>query len=144
MSCRARRSTSCRGHRTSPPSRCTRARDYLDRIEAEFDARRRELGVEDALKEVPGVTTRMLVAFGENGIKSLEDLAGCATDEISGWSERKEGETIRHPGILDGFEITREEAEAIIMQARVKAGWIDAADLARSEEPAGEPAEVQG
>ena len=108
----------------------TRARDYLGRIEAEFDAKRRELGVEDAVKEVPGVTTHMLVAFGENGIKTVEDLAGCATDELFGWSERKEGETIRHAGILDGFEITHEEAEAIIMQARVKAGWIDAADLA--------------
>src|SRR5437660_991713 len=108
----------------------TRAGDYLTRIEDELDAKRRELGVVDAVKEVPGVTTRMLVAFGENGVKSVEDLAGCATDELSGWSERKEGETIRHPGILDGFEITREEAEAIIMQARVKAGWVDAADLA--------------
>src|SRR5881396_22699 len=89
-----------------------RARDYLDRIEAEFDAKRRELGVEDAVKEVPGITSRMLVAFGENGVKSVEDLAGCATDEVSGWSERKDGETIRHPGILDGFELTREDAEA--------------------------------
>src|SRR5438094_713994 len=123
----------------------TRARDYLARIEEEFDAKRRELGVEDALKEVPGVATRMLVAFGENGIKSVEDLAGCATDELSGWTERKEGETIRHPGILDGFDVTREDAEAIIMQARVKAGWIDAADLAppAEAEPA-ETTEVQG
>ena len=123
----------------------TRASDYLARIEAEFDAKRRELGVEDAVKEVPGVTTRMLVAFGENGVKSVEDLAGCATDELSGWSERKDGETIRHPGILDGFELTREDAEAIIMQARVKAGWIDAADLAPPPET--EPVqatEVQG
>jgi N utilization substance protein A len=123
----------------------SRAREYLDRIEAEFDAKRRELGVEDALKEVPGVTSRMLVAFGENGIKSLEDLAGCATDELSGWSERKEGETIRHPGILDGFDVTREDAEGIIMQARVKAGWIDAADLTPPvEETPAEATEVQG
>src|SRR5947199_411401 len=123
----------------------TRARDYLAREEAELDESRKQLGVEDALKEVPGVATRMLVAFGENGIKSVEDLAGCATDELSGWSERKEGETIRHPGILDGFEVTREDAEAIIMQARVKAGWIDAADLAppAEAEPA-ETTEVQG
>jgi transcription termination/antitermination protein NusA len=124
----------------------TRARDYLARIEEEFDAKRRELGVDDAVKEVPGVTTRMLVAFGENGIKSIEDLAGCATDELSGWSERKEGETIRHAGILDGFELTREDAEAIIMQARVKAGWISEADLApppAEEEPA-EATEAQG
>src|SRR5437764_690956 len=54
----------------------TRANDYLARIEGELDAKRRELAVEDELKEVPGVTTRMLVTFGENGVKSLEDLAG--------------------------------------------------------------------
>src|SRR6266571_2053107 len=118
----------------------TRARDYLARIEEEYDAKRRELGVDDALKEVPGVTTRMLVAFGENGVKTVEDLAGCATDELSGWSERKDGETIRHPGILDGFEVAREDAEGIIMQARVKAGWISEADLA----PPAEEARVEG
>ncbi|HYS48009.1 MAG TPA: transcription termination factor NusA [Xanthobacteraceae bacterium] len=122
----------------------TRARDYLARIEEEYDAKRRELGVDDALKEVPGVTTRMLVAFGENGVKTVEDLAGCATDELSGWSERKDGETIRHPGILDGFEVAREDAEGIIMQARVKAGWISEADLAPpAEEAPAEPSEAQ-
>src|SRR5499426_2753825 len=67
-----------------------RARDYLARIEAEYDDKRRALGVEDALKEVPGVTTKMLVAFGENGIKTVEDLAGCATDDLTGWTERKD------------------------------------------------------
>jgi N utilization substance protein A len=106
-----------------------RAREYLARIEAELDAKRQELGVEDALKEVPGVTTRVLVALGENDIKTVEDLAGCATDELSGWSERKDGETVRHPGILDGFELSREEIEGVIMQARLKAGWITEADL---------------
>jgi N utilization substance protein A len=107
-----------------------RAREYLARIEAEFDAKRQELGVEDAVKEVPGVTTRMLVALGENGIKTVEDLAGCATDELFGWSERKDGENVRYPGALDGFELSREEIDAIIMQARLKAGWITEADLA--------------
>src|ERR1700749_661877 len=101
-----------------------RAKEYLDRIEAELDAKRKELGVEDALKEVEGVTTAMLVKFGENGIKTVEDLAGCATDDLVGWTERKDGESKREPGILDGFEMTREDAEAIIMQARLKAGWV--------------------
>jgi N utilization substance protein A len=119
----------------------TRARDYLDRIEAELDAKRRELGVEDAVKDVPGVTTKMLVAFGENDIKTVEDLAGCATDELAGWSERKDGETTRHPGILDGFELSREDAESIIMQARVKVGWISEADLAPATEVAAEEQE---
>jgi transcription termination/antitermination protein NusA len=107
-----------------------RARDYLARIEAELDAKRQELGVADEVKEVPGITTAMLVKLGEGDIKTVEDLAGCATDELSGWTERKDGETIRHPGLLDGFELTRPECESIIMQARVKAGWISEADLA--------------
>jgi len=108
----------------------SRARDYLAQIEAEFDEKRKALGVDDALKEVPGVTTQMLVALGENGVKTVEDLAGCATDDLAGWTERKDGETTHNAGFLDGFDLTREECEAIIMQARVKAGWITEADLA--------------
>ena len=118
----------------------TRARDYLNRQEAELDAKRRELGVEDALKEVPGVTSAMLVRFGENDIKTVDDLAGCATDDLFGWSERKDGETTQYPGILDGFDLSHDDAEALIMQARLKAGWIKEEDLAPppAEEPATE------
>jgi N utilization substance protein A len=121
----------------------TRARDYLGQIEAELDEKRKALGVEDELKEVPGITTRMLVALGENGVKTVEDLAGCATDDLAGWSERKDGETTHNAGFLDGFELTREECEALIMQARLKAGWITEADLAppaAAEEAPTEPA----
>jgi transcription termination/antitermination protein NusA len=113
----------------------TRAKDYLARIEAELDAKRKELGVDEALREIPGVTSKMLVAFGENGIKTVEDLAGCATDDLTGWSERKDGEVTRHAGALEGFTIEREDAEAMIMQARVKAGWVDEAALQPAEEP---------
>ncbi len=108
-----------------------RARDYLAKIEGELDAKRTELGVEDAVKDVPGVTMAMLVKFGENSIKTVEDLAGCATDDLTGWTERKDGESKREPGILEGYDITREEAESMIMQARLKAGWITEADLAQ-------------
>jgi transcription termination/antitermination protein NusA len=120
----------------------SRARDYLAKIEAEQDAKRMELGVEDAVKEVPGVTTAMLVRFGENDIKTVEDLAGCATDDLVGWTERKDGEAVRQAGILDGFELTRDDAEAMIVQARLKAGWITEADLAPppAEEAAAEAA----
>lgn len=115
-----------------------RAREFLAAQEAELDNKRKELGVEDALKDVPGVTTAMLVKLGEEGVKTVEDLAGCATDDLFGWTERKDGETTRYPGMLDGFELSRDEAEALIMQARVKAGWVKEEDLAP---PAAEPAE---
>jgi len=116
-----------------------RAAEYLAKQDAELDAKRVELGVEDALREIPGVTTAILVEFGENGIKTVEDLAGCATDDLAGWSERKDGETTKHAGILE--ELSREEADALIMQARVKMGWIKEEDLAPPPAVA-EPAEA--
>jgi transcription termination/antitermination protein NusA len=113
----------------------TRAHNYLAKVEAEQDARRLELGVSDELKQVAGVTMAMLVKFGENDIKTVEDLAGCATDDLVGWSERKDGETTKHAGVLDGFEISREEAESLIMTARVKAGWIEAVPDRTADDP---------
>ena len=103
-----------------------RAINHLAERDAAFDARRRELGVADEMKDVPGLTLPMLVKLGENDVKSIEDLAGCATDDLVGWTERKGSETIKNAGFLDGFEMSREEAEALIMQARVSAGWIEA------------------
>ena len=110
-------------------------------VEAELDEKRRALGVEDDLREVEGITTSMMVALGENDVKSVEDLAGCATDDLIGWTERKDGEATRHAGYLDGFDLSRQDAEAIIMAARIRAGWVEAA----AEEPeaeAGEAAEA--
>lgn len=116
----------------------SRAQEHLAAVEAEFDEKRRALGVEDALREVEGVTTSMMVALGENDVKSVEDLAGCATDDLVGWTERKDGETTRHSGYLDGFDLSRQEAEAIIMAARIHAGWIEAS----AEEPEAEADEA--
>ena len=65
----------------------------------------RELGVEDELRSIPGVTTLMLVTFGTQGIKSIEDLAGCATDDLHGWIENKSGNVTRHAGTLERFAV---------------------------------------
>ncbi len=120
-----------------------RAAEYLERIDQERDAKRKELGVEDAVAEVEGVTTAMLVSFGENDVKTLDDLAGCATDDLTGYYETVDGERRREPGILDGHDVSPQDAEAIIMAARVKAGWITEEDLAamRAEAEAAEAAE---
>ncbi len=112
------------------------AQDYLARIESERDKRRRELGVTDELAGVPGVTSVMLVALGENGVKTVEDLADCSTDELIGWTERKkekDAESVRHKGFLDGLGTARPEAEDLILSARVAAGWIKAEDLMKPE-----------
>jgi transcription termination/antitermination protein NusA len=103
-----------------------RAQDHLDAIEADFDAKRKALGVLDELRDVEGVTTAIMVKLGENDVKSIEDLAGCATDDLAGWTERKDGQNVRQAGFLDGFDLGRDECEGMIMSARVKAGWIEA------------------
>ncbi|MBS0235117.1 MAG: transcription termination/antitermination protein NusA [Proteobacteria bacterium] len=118
----------------------SRAREYLEQQEAERDAKRRELGVADELAEIPGITTAMMVALGENGVKTVEDFADCATDELIGWTERKkekDTEAVKHKGYLDGFELSRTDVENMIMAARVHAGWIKAEDIEKPAE--GEP-----
>jgi len=122
----------------------TRAREHLEKLEAELEAKRKALGVADEVAEVPGITTAMLVTLGEANIKTVEDLADCATDDLAGWSERKDKETIRHDGVLDGFGLTKNQVEDLILAARVKAGWITEADLAPEPEIEGEGEEVVG
>ncbi|WP_292898530.1 MULTISPECIES: transcription termination factor NusA [unclassified Nitratireductor] len=112
----------------------TRAREYLERIESEFDAKRQELGVEDELREVPGMTTAMMVAVGEDGVKTIEDFAGYAVDDLVGWKERKDGETTFEPGVLSKFDVSRAEAEQMVVAARLKMGWITEEDLAAEAE----------
>lgn len=106
-----------------------RARDHLDRENAALDAQRKEMGVADDLAEIEGLTPAMLVRLGENDIKTLEDFAGCVTDDLTGWFETVDRKRVRQDGILDGFDITADEAEAIIMQSRVKVGWVTQEEL---------------
>ncbi|WP_273718218.1 MULTISPECIES: transcription termination factor NusA [Bartonella] len=107
----------------------SRAREYLDHQEKELDEKRKKLGVSDELRTLPGMTSAMLVAVGEDGVKTIEDFAGYAVDDLAGWRERKEGQTKNFSGILTPFDITRADAEAMVLAARVQAGWIDQADL---------------
>ncbi|MDO9222476.1 MAG: helix-hairpin-helix domain-containing protein, partial [Caulobacter sp.] len=104
----------------------TRAREYLDREAAEQDARRRELGVEDGLLEIQGITLPMAVALGQGEVKTVEDLAGLVPDDLRGYFEVKGGERVREPGILESFNMSPDDAEALIMRARVVMGWIEA------------------
>jgi transcription termination/antitermination protein NusA len=103
-----------------------RARDFLEREAAEYDEKRKALGVEDGLLEIEGVTLPMSVALGEAEVKSVEDLAGLVPDDLRGWFETKDGERVREKGALESFNLTPEAAENLIMQARIAMGWVEA------------------
>lgn len=107
-----------------------RARDYLDRIETELDDKRKTLGVSDELRDIPNMTAAIMVAVGEDGVKTVEDFAGYAADDLVGWRERKGNETVNYPGVLSSFEVSRTQAEQMIVAARVMVGWLSEEDIA--------------
>jgi N utilization substance protein A len=114
-----------------------RAQEYLDKLAAELEAKRVGLGVTDDLKAVPGLTGAMLVTLGEKGVKTLEDFAGLIGDDIRGYFETKGGERVREPGVLEDYQLTQEQADALVLNARIAAGWIEAPP----EEPEAEAAQ---
>ncbi|MEQ1709720.1 MAG: transcription termination factor NusA [Terricaulis sp.] len=116
-----------------------RAQEFLDKLAAELEAKRVELGVEDSLKSVPGLNGKMLVALGQKGVKALDDFAGLVGDDLRGWFETKNGERVREQGVLEEFQLTQEQADALILNARIAAGWIDA-----PPEPEPEPVAEDG
>ncbi|MEQ1784323.1 MAG: transcription termination factor NusA, partial [Hyphomonadaceae bacterium] len=103
-----------------------RAREYLEKLTAELVAKRRELGVTDEVADMEGVTPQMAVKFGENDVKTIEDLAGLVPDDLVGWKEPgPDGKPKFVPGLLVKNEMNREDAELFILKARVVAGWVE-------------------
>jgi len=93
------------------------------------EERRKELGVSDELLEIEGINTNMLVVLGENNIKSLDDFAGFSTDELFGWVEKTELGSKKQEGLFSGFDLSRDQVEKMILDTRVKLGWIQNEDL---------------
>ncbi len=121
----------------------SRANEYLDAVEKAHDEERIELGVSDDLYQIEGLTGAMLVAIGKDGVKTIEDFAGYAADDLVGWVERKDGESKHFEGTLSAFPVSREEAEQMIMQARVLAGWVSDEDIAPQEAEGEETEQAQ-
>ncbi|CUS57167.1 MULTISPECIES: transcription termination factor NusA [unclassified Hyphomonas] len=103
-----------------------RAREFLDRLAAENDAKRKELGVEDPVMELEGMTPSFAVRLGEEGVQTLDDVAGLVPDDITGWREPgPDGKPVWVEGVLKKGEMRKDDAQMFIMRARVAAGWIE-------------------
>ncbi|NIJ33167.1 transcription termination factor NusA [Sphingomonas oligoaromativorans] len=122
----------------------SRAQEALDRREQAAREERQGLGVEDGLAELPYLTEAMLVTLGKAGIKTLDDLADLATDELV---QKKRSEPRRRndsapskqrsedkAGVLADYGLTDDQGNEIIMAARTAAGWF--ADLEQTQEDA--------
>ncbi|MCT8158534.1 transcription termination factor NusA [Pseudoruegeria sp. SHC-113] len=118
-----------------------RARDYLEEQNRKALERARELGVEDSLVEFDGLTPQMIQALAEDGVKSLDDFATCADWELAGGWTTVDGQRVKDDGILEKFDVSLEEAQTLVMTARIQLGWVDPADLETDEEEEAELAE---
>jgi transcription termination/antitermination protein NusA len=111
-----------------------RARDYLEAANAKAMENARALGVEDSLVNFEGLTPQMLEALAKDGIKTLEDFATCADWELAGGWTTENGQRKKDEGVLEPFDMSLEEAQTLIMTARVMLGWVDPTELEQPEE----------
>jgi N utilization substance protein A len=109
-----------------------RASDFINKENEELELKCKELGIKDDLLEIEELSLKMIVALGENDVKSLEDFAYCSSDDLLGWDEISGEEKIHENGILEGFDITYSQANDLIMSSRIKLGIIP--DESDSEE----------
>ncbi|NCV10082.1 MAG: transcription termination/antitermination protein NusA [Rhodobacteraceae bacterium] len=107
----------------------TRAREFLEAQARAAMERAQELGVEDSLINFEGLTPQMLQVLAEDGVLTLEDFATCADWELAGGWTTVDGERVKDTGLLEEFDVSLEEAQDLIMTARVMLGWVDPEEL---------------
>ncbi|PJE27604.1 NusA antitermination factor [Pseudooceanicola antarcticus] len=107
----------------------TRAREFLEAQAEAALKHAREMGAEDSLIEFDGLTPQMVEALAEDGVKTLEDFATCADWELAGGWTTVNGERIKDEGLLEKFDVSLEEAQQLVMTARVLLGWVDPSEL---------------
>ena len=112
----------------------SRAKTSMEQEKHKQEQRRKDLGVSDELVQIEGMTTNMLVALGENNIKSLDDFAGFSTDELYGWIEKTELGSKKQDGLFSSFDLNRDQVEKMILDSRLKLGWIENEDLSEETE----------
>ncbi|KGJ18748.1 transcription termination factor NusA [Paracoccus sanguinis] len=119
-----------------------RARDHIEAAARKALENARELGAEDSLIEFDGLTAQMVEALAKDGVKTLEDFATCADWELAGGWTTNNGQRVKDDGILEPFGISLEQAQDMVMTARVMLGWVDPDELHPAAEAEGDTEEA--
>ncbi len=111
-----------------------RARDHIEAQNRKALEAARELGAEESLIAFEGLSPQMVEALAKDGVTSLEEFARCADWELAGGWTTVNGERVKDDGILEPFDVSLEEAQDMVMTARVLLGWVDPNDLVPDEQ----------
>ena len=95
-----------------------RSKENLIKEKEEISKKLKELGVEESLINLKGITQGMLVLLGQRNIKKLIDFADLSSDELIGGYDEVKGKKVRIEGFLEEFSLSKEEADQLIMNAR--------------------------
>ena len=95
-----------------------RAKEFYERDQEDISKRIKELGLEESLINLKGLTPGMLVTLGEKKILTLENFADLASDELTGGYDVVRGSKVKIEGYLEDFALSKEEADSLIMSAR--------------------------
>ncbi|MDB4846590.1 transcription termination factor NusA [Candidatus Pelagibacter sp.] len=95
-----------------------RAKDFYLKDQEEISKSIKDLGVENDLINLKGLTPGMLVTLGQQKILSLSDFADLASDELTGGYDIIKGERIKIKGYLEDFALSKSESDDLIMSAR--------------------------
>ena len=106
-----------------------RARDHIDEQNRQAEERARKLGAEDSLFAFEGLTPQMVEVLAADGVKTIEEFARCADWELAGGWTTVKGERIKDDGLLESFSVSLEEAQNMVMTARIQLGWVDPEQL---------------
>ncbi|WP_050521581.1 transcription termination factor NusA [Pseudorhodobacter wandonensis] len=106
-----------------------RARDYLEAANTKALEAAKALGLDESLMNFEGLTPQMLEALAKDDIKTLEDFATCADWELAGGWTTVKGVRVKDEGVLEKFDVSLEEAQNLVMTARVMLGWVDPTEL---------------
>ena len=95
-----------------------RAKEFYQKDQEDISERIKELGLDDGLIKLKGLTPGMLVTLGDRKILTLKDFADLASDELTGGFDVVKGERVKIQGYLEDFALSKEEADELIMSAR--------------------------
>jgi N utilization substance protein A len=107
-----------------------RARESIEEMNQQALEKAREMGVSEDLIAFEGLSPQMILALAGDGVKTLEDFATCADWELAGGVTTVDGKRVKDDGLLEPFDVGLEEAQELVMRARVQLGWVDPEDIA--------------
>ncbi|MEO0623451.1 MAG: transcription termination factor NusA [Pseudomonadota bacterium] len=112
----------------------TRARESLEEVNQKALAEARELGADDTLIGFEGLSPQMVLALAKDGVTSLAEFATCADWELAGGYTTIDGKRVKDDGLLEPFDVGLEEAQYLVMKARVDLGMVDPNEIRMDDE----------